>query len=104
MHDEDAMYLTPNGSGFTTTDIPLIHQTSDEPKDQPLGLIVWDMTWSMPYNEWRPEWAHEIHRAKKHGAALPAWAKFSSLDEMIFDESDTHPLFSTYFLNDPIIK
>ena len=46
--DDIGMYLTPNGSSFRVGDVPLIHPTSDRPQDQPLGLMVWDLTVNAP--------------------------------------------------------
>ena len=90
MCDDIGMYVTPNGSGFRTGDIPLVHPTSDRVEDQPLGMVVWDLSMSVPHGKRRPSWAHEVFKAKRDGTPLPTWARFSSPDDLKIDGSGMH--------------
>ena len=78
--NDNKRYLTPNGSGFSIGDVPLIHPKSDLPQDQPLGLLVWDLTWNTPHEEWRPIWGprdspvqERWYTAPELGEVFVAW-------------------------------
>ena len=90
VNDEIGMYVTPNGSGFRIGEIPLVHPESDEPADQPLGMIVWDLAVSVPHGVRRPAWAQQLYVARRDGKRLPQWARFPTVGETQIGGNDQH--------------